>query len=101
MTQNSKQSQNIKLAHVKLGECLQGLLTNTGQQRHSFLASFRPNFRLINSRASKESGHSGTLTGIDNIEPMVSIGIAITFGLLAFKSTLDKRCTWLLKYSIL
>ena len=36
---------------------------------------------------------------MDNIEPMVSIGIAITFGLLTSKS--DRRCTWLLKYSIL
>ena len=77
----------------------QELWTNTGQQCHLFLASFWPNFQHINSSVSKESGDSESSTGIDNIEPIVSIGIAITFGLLTSKS--DRRCTWLLKYSIL
>ena len=42
----------------KLGVYPQELWTNTGQQCHSFLASFWPNFWPINSSASKGSGHS-------------------------------------------
>ena len=73
-------------------------MTNTGQQCHSFLASFRPNLRHINTSASKDSGHSGILRALTDTYDIHSHSYyGWAFGILA----LNKRCTWLLKYSIL
>ena len=76
-------------------------MTNTGQQRHSFLASFRPNLRHINTSASKESGHSGNSGILRALADTYNIHshsyYSWAFGILAW----NKRCTCLLKYSIL
>ena len=74
-------------------------MTNTGQQRHSFLASFRPNLWHINTSASKESGHSGHSGFLRALTDAYDIHsyYGWAFGIVAW----NKRCTWLLKYSIL
>ena len=59
-----------------------------------------PSSRRESSHVSSQGKEAASVThDIDNIEPMTSIGIAITLGLLTSES--DRRCTWLLKYSIL